>query len=211
MRSPARYVPMYAIGFGGIKDNPNIYLDENILRMTMNLRGNYARLAQSLVEQGEKDSAIKSLDHAMLEMPKKQVPYNIFVAMYPNIYYSAGDSVRARKLSADLWSTAKDELKYYQYVFSVMLQRAKDGGDKMEEEQLRQGKFIQTRAIQEYLYMMQELVQSAKAYESPQVSAAMEKEFRDYQFSFVPAQLQQMQQQQQQQQQKGQQGPGLTQ
>ena len=202
---------MNKFGFGGIKENPNIYLDENILRMTMNLRGNYARLAQSLIEKGEKDKAIKALDHAIVEMPKDRVPYNIFVAMYPNLYYAAGDSAKAKKLSDDLWASAKDELKYYQYVFGVMLQRAKDRGDKMDEDQLNQGKFIQNRSIQEELYMMQELVQAAKTYVSPEASAAMENDFRTTQFSFVPAQQQQMLQQQRQQQQKGQQGPGLTQ
>ncbi len=210
VRTDSAYVNMMQkFGFGGIKENPNIYLDENILRMTMNLRGNYARLAQSLIEKGEKDKAVKALDHAMVEMPKDRVPYNIFVAMYPNIYYAAGDNMKAKKLSDDLWASAKEELKYYQYVFGVMMQRAKDSGDKMEEEELKQGKFIQNRGIQEELYMMQELVQAAKTYEKPEVAAAMEKEFRDYQFSFVPAQLQQMQQQQQQQQQ--QKNPGLTQ
>jgi hypothetical protein len=197
-------------GFGGIKERPNMYLDENILRMTMNLRGNYARLAQSLIEKGEKDKAIKALDHAVLEMPKQAVPYNIFVAMYPNLYYAAGDSDKAKKLSDDLWATAKDELKYYQYVFSVMLDRAKGSGDNIEYSQLQQGKFIQTRAIQEELYMMQELVQAAKTYARPEVSDAMEKEFRQYQFSFVPAQQQQLLQQEQQKE-KAQGGAGLTQ
>jgi hypothetical protein len=87
-----------------------------------------------------------------------------------------------------------------------MLQRAKDSGDNNEYAQLQQGKFIQTRGIQEQLYMMQELVQSAKANDKPEVAAAMEREFRDYQFSFVPAQLEQMKKQGQQ----GQQAPGLT-
>ena len=201
--------------FGGIKENPSVYLDENILRMTMNLRGNYARLAEALNQKGEKDKAIKALDFAMVEMPKEAVPYNIFVAMYPAIYYASGDSVKAKKLTQDLWATAKDELKYYQYAFSVILDRAKGSGNTTEYQELQQGKFIQTRPIQESLYMMSELVQAAKANENPEVSAAMEKEFRDYQFSFVPAQQQQMlqQQQQQQQQQKQQQGqgPGLAQ
>ena len=123
--------------------------------------------------------------------------------------------MKAKKLTQDLWATAKDELKYYQYAFSVILDRAKGSGNTTEYQELQQGKFIQTRPIQESLYMMSELVQAAKANENPEVSAAMEKEFRDYQFSFVPAQQQQMlqQQQQQQQQQKQQQGqgPGLAQ
>ena len=182
--------------FGGIKENKNIYLDENILRMTMNLRGNYARLAQTLLEHGEKDSAIKAIDHAMVEMPKDRVPYNIFVAMYPDIYYAAGDADKAKKLSDDLWATSKDEIRYYQYVFRTILQRAKDRGDAGYVSQLQQGQFIQNRSIQEYLYIMQELTQTARKYEKPEVAEAMEKEFRDLQFSFVPAQQQQMQQQQ---------------
>lgn len=190
---------MNKFGFGGIKENPNIYLDENILRMTMNLRGNYARLATALIDRGQKDMAIKALDKAQLEMPSDRVPNNIFVAMYPNIYYTAGDSAKARKLTKQLWEGAKEELKYYQYVFNTLLQKAKDSGDKNEYEQLQQGKFIQTRAIQEELYMMQELTQAVKANESPAVAAGYEKEFRDYQFSFVPAQLEQMRKQEQQQ------------
>ncbi|MBS1625262.1 MAG: DUF2723 domain-containing protein, partial [Bacteroidetes bacterium] len=96
--------------FGGIKENKNIYLDENILRMTMNLRGNYARLAQTLLDQGDKEKAAKCIDKAIEEMPKDRVPYNIFVALYPDIYYQAGQPDKAKKLSDDIWATAKDEL-----------------------------------------------------------------------------------------------------
>jgi hypothetical protein len=189
--------------FGGIKENKNIYLDENILRMTMNLRGNYARLAQTLLEKGEKDSAAKAIDHAMEEMPKDRVPYNIFVAMYPDLYYAAGQNDKAKKLSDDLWASAKDEIRYYQYVFRTLMQRAKDGGDMGYYQQLQQGQFIQNRSIQEYLYIMQELTQTAKKYGKPEDATAMEKEFRELQFSFVPAQQQQMLQQQSQQKNQG--------
>ena len=166
--------------------------------------------AEALTQKGEKDKAVKALDHAVLEMPKEAVPYNIFVAMYPNLYYAAGEGDKARKLSADLWATAKDELKYYQYAFSVILDRAKGSGNQTEYQELQQGKFIQTRPIQESLYMMNELVQAAKTYEKPEVAAAMEKEFRDYQYSFAPAQKQMLEQQERQQKQQ-QQGPGLAQ
>ena len=188
-------------GFGGIKERPDMYLDENILRMTMNLRGNYARLAEALIAKGENDKAIAALDKAMLEMPKKAVAYDIFVAMYPNIYHAAGAADKAKKLSNELWATAKAEIKYYQYAFGVVLQRAKDGSDKLEYDELQQGKFIQTsRDLQQQLYILQELTQAAKTHEKPEVAAAMEKEFRDLQYSFIPYQRQQMQQQQQQRQ-----------
>lgn len=181
--------------FGGIKENKNIYLDENILRMTMNLRGNYARLAQTLLEQGDKEKAASAIDHAIEEMPKDRVPYNIFVAMYPDIYYAAGQNEKAKKLSDDLWATAKDEIRYYHYVFVTLEQRAQSNGDKAYYDQLQQGQFIQNRSVQEYLYIMQELAQTARKYEKPEVADAMEKEFRDLQFSFVPAQQEMMRRQ----------------
>ncbi len=186
--------------FGGIKENKNIYLDENILRMTMNLRGNYARLAQTLLDEGDKDKAAKCIDKAIDEMPKDRVPYNIFVALYPDIYYQAGQPDKAKKLSDDIWATAKDELRYYHHVFTTLEDRARYG-DKAYYDQLQQGQFIQNRSVQEYLYIMQELTQAAKKYDKPEVADKMEKEFRDIQFSFVPAQQEMMRQQQQRQQQ----------
>jgi hypothetical protein len=203
---------MDKFGFGGIKENPNIYLDENILRMTMNLRGNYARLAQSLIEKNEKDKAIKALDHSLVEMPKARVPYNFFVAQYPSLYYAAGDNAKAKKLSDDMWASAKEEIKYYQYSFGVVLQRARDGGDRNEEAGLMQGKFIQeNRPLQEQLYLMQLLTQAAKQYEKPEVAAAMEQEFEKIEMTFEPARAQQMQQMQQQKRQQQDQGPALPQ
>ena len=214
VRTDACYANMMdKFKFGGIKERPDMYLDENILRMTMNLRGNYARLAEALNQRGEKDQAIKALDRSMLEMPKQAVPYNIFVAMYPALYYAAGDSVKAKKLSDDLWATAKEELKYYQYAFDVVLGRAKDlGPNNAEYSGLMRGKFIQNNhPVYEALYMMSELVQAAKTYDKPEVAAAMDKEFMDYQNAFVPAQKQMLERQRQQQQEQQQQGPGLAQ
>jgi MFS family permease len=192
VRADSCYVNMMQkFGFGGIKENPNIYLDENILRMTMNLRGNYARLAQALMDKGQNDMAIKVLDHSLQEMPKDRVPYNYFVAMYPDLYFKAGAPEKAKKLSQELWAEAKDDLKYYQYVFNTKLKRAKESGSVGEAGQLERGIFIQNRQVQEPLIMMQEVVQAAKANKQPEYPALV-KEFRDYQASFVPAQAQQI-------------------
>jgi hypothetical protein len=195
--------------FGGIKENPDIYLDEQVIHMTMNLRGNYARLAEALIAKGEKDKAIKALDKAMLEMPKKAVPYDYYVAMYPNLYYTAGATDKAKKLSDELWAGAKAEVKYYQYAYGIAVQRAKDSGNKLESDELAQGKFLQTnRDLNLDLYILREMAQVARGYEKPAVASAMEKEATDLQYIFMPYQLQQMQQQQQQQRQKNA-GPAL--
>ncbi|MFN8308449.1 MAG: DUF2723 domain-containing protein [Chitinophagales bacterium] len=171
--------------FGGIKENPNIYLDENIMRMTMNLRGNYARLAQALLQKGEKDKAIAALDHVIAEMPGSRVPYNIFMVSFPEIYYAAGEKQKAQKLTDELWAKAKDELRYYQAVYNRALEQARDAGDRTTLQQLQQGSFVQQRPLQEQLYTLQELVQTAKRYDLPERSDALEKDFKATQMSFV--------------------------
>jgi hypothetical protein len=77
--------------FGGVETYPDLYIDENIQRMFMNLRGNYARLAESLAVKGDTKKAVEVIDYALKMMPAKLIPYNVFNASYPEFYYAAGD------------------------------------------------------------------------------------------------------------------------
>ncbi|HLG34144.1 MAG TPA: hypothetical protein VI757_04630, partial [Bacteroidia bacterium] len=72
--------------WGNMKDK-RVYLDENNLRMTTNLRINTIRLADALLDLGKKDSALKLLDKTMEEMPDYNVPYNIFMTRVAEQYF----------------------------------------------------------------------------------------------------------------------------
>jgi hypothetical protein len=72
--------------WGNMKDK-RVYLDENNLRMTTNLRINTIRLADALLDAGKKDSAMKLLDKTMEEMPDYNVPYNIFMSRVAEQYF----------------------------------------------------------------------------------------------------------------------------
>jgi hypothetical protein len=74
----------------GNMNDPRVYLDQNNLNMTMNFRNNFARLAESLMEDGKKDSAVKTLDRCQEVMPDKTVPYNIMMLRIADLYYRAG-------------------------------------------------------------------------------------------------------------------------
>ena len=63
--------------WGNMNDS-TIYLDETNLRMTMNFRNNFARLATQLVNEGKKMLLLKVLDKCMEVMPESSVPYNYF-------------------------------------------------------------------------------------------------------------------------------------
>ncbi len=72
--------------WGNMKDE-RVYLDQNNLNMTSNLRNNFSRLAENLLTSGRRDSAEKVLDKCMEEMPDKTVPLNIFAIRLAELYY----------------------------------------------------------------------------------------------------------------------------
>jgi hypothetical protein len=93
--------------------NPKIYYDETNIRMTMNLRNNFARLANALLDEGKIDSAIKVLDFCMEVMPDATVPYNMFVMPLAEAYYKAGLKNKANQILNRLLDISDKELKYY--------------------------------------------------------------------------------------------------
>jgi hypothetical protein len=78
--------------FGNMSDE-RIYLDENNLRMTTNFRINFSRLAEELLREGKRDSAIAVLDKCVEVMPDKTVPYNYFMSRIAELYYRAAGAM----------------------------------------------------------------------------------------------------------------------
>ena len=98
--------------WGGM-ENPEIYMDENNQRMTMNLRNNFARLADALVEEGQKEKAIKVLDKCVEVMPQKNIPYNFFMLPCAEAYYRADATDKADKIVNDILSNYYSDLQYF--------------------------------------------------------------------------------------------------
>lgn len=98
--------------YDNMKD-PGIYLDETNIRMTMNLRNNFFRLANALLDEGKMDSAVKVIDHCLEVMPENNVPYNYFVVPLAEGYYRAGEVKKANALTDKLIRVFSDELQYF--------------------------------------------------------------------------------------------------
>lgn len=62
--------------YGGIKENPNIYLDETISRMCYTHRRLFAILATTLINEGKDDKALNVLRRAEEEFPSTVLPHN---------------------------------------------------------------------------------------------------------------------------------------
>ncbi|NTW34326.1 MAG: hypothetical protein HGB12_17190, partial [Bacteroidetes bacterium] len=106
----------------GNMQNPKVYLDETNLRMTMNFRNNFARLASSLIDEGKKDKAIKVLDRSMEVIPEVSVPYNYFILPIAETYYKAGAIDKANKITKRLTDLYEQNLKYF-FAFDISFEK----------------------------------------------------------------------------------------
>lgn len=98
--------------WGGVP-NPDVYLDENNLRMLSNFRNNFSRLAEELINEGKKDSAVKVLDKCMEIMPENRVPFNYFIVPVIEQYYRAGQVEKANNLVNSFFNSTQEDLRYY--------------------------------------------------------------------------------------------------
>lgn len=103
---------MNKFAWGGV-DKYDVYLDENILRMVTNLRSNFARLAEGLVAEGKKDSAIKVLDKCIEVLPEKNVPVSYLNLAIAKAYYDAGAPDKGKVMLERILTVYSDQLKYY--------------------------------------------------------------------------------------------------
>jgi len=91
----------------------NVYLDETILRQSKNFRNIFYRLAEQLITEGKKDSAIKALDLCLKVMPNDKVQYDVFVVRLVEGYYMAGANEKANNLAKELMTIHEEKARYF--------------------------------------------------------------------------------------------------
>jgi hypothetical protein len=98
--------------WGNIQDT-SLYIDETISGTAMSLRLCFTRLADALVAEGKKDSAVKVLDKCQQLFPEKNVEYNYYEYLVGESYYKAGAIDKANKVMKRLIDLDEQQLKYY--------------------------------------------------------------------------------------------------
>jgi hypothetical protein len=146
--------------WGGIK-NPGVYVDENNRRMLINTRNNFQRLAEALIEQGRKETAVKVLDRCAEEIPANKVPYDYFAIQIAKTYYAAGAPQKADPMLKAMTKQFDDELRYY-FKFS------KKHFGMLEDE------------VRSNLYYLNEMVNIAKASGNTSLESEIKTTFDKY-------------------------------
>lgn len=99
----------------GRMNEPDVFIDHNIQRTTMvlKLRNTFNRLAENLLENNKRDSAVKVLDRIVEIMPHQKFPYDFFVIGHIENYYKANEIEKANALLQSYADVSIENLDYY--------------------------------------------------------------------------------------------------
>ncbi len=98
--------------FNGWND-PKVYLDENHIRMGMNIRNNLSRLAHALIDEGMNKEALEVLDKTMEILPGSRVPHNYFSMFLADAYYKLGENEKGDQLIEEFSEDNAREFDYF--------------------------------------------------------------------------------------------------
>jgi len=146
--------------WGGV-DNPNVYLDENVLRMLGNFRSTFARLALQLISENKPDSARKTLEKCLQVIPDRVIPYNVYNILIVEAYYRLGDIDKANEIITILKGNVYADMKYY-----ISLGR-KYASYLLYEKRVA-------------FYTLDEMRRLAEAYNQPDLKKEMEQKLQEY-------------------------------
>ena len=97
----------------GNMEKEGVYLDETTRRSSFNLRSNYGRLANALVDKGDSAKAIETIDFAMEKMPVSKLKYDYFILSLVEGYFRAGAVGKGREHVNAFAAELEAELRYY--------------------------------------------------------------------------------------------------
>lgn len=157
---------MNKFSWGGM-NNPDIYLDENNMRMMTNIRNSFNRLADALIQEGSNDKAIAVIDRAFELIPVDIVAPEYFAVELAGNYLRAGKTDKGLEILNKAFATYDEELSYF---FSL------------------KRKFTQTRSVNEeiqrnlfYLQLVERIARSTGQEEmAKKAGDAMQNYFAKY-------------------------------
>lgn len=97
----------------GNAGSPHIYHDTETRRNGITYRSNLARLAEALINEGQKQKAEDILDLAMEKMPVKYFEYYSLLEPFVLGYYELGKPEKARALFQDVAAKYQEYLRYF--------------------------------------------------------------------------------------------------
>lgn len=101
--------------FGGI-NNPDIYIDETVMRMCQTHRRTFVQLATQLIKEGKKDKALKALDYSLKVIPASTVPHDYIMSSSKEMaddYLALGETEKAETILTDMANKSVEYITWY--------------------------------------------------------------------------------------------------
>lgn len=106
---------MHKFKFGGI-ENPNVYLDETVLRMSQTHRRMFIQVATQLIKEGKKEKALKALNYCQKVIPSKTVPHDYIMSSSKEMaqdYLALGETAMADAILNELANKSVEYITWY--------------------------------------------------------------------------------------------------
>ncbi|MCF8303094.1 MAG: DUF2723 domain-containing protein [Bacteroidales bacterium] len=97
----------------GNLNKPSVYVDPESQRNSMIPKQNFRRLAQALLDEGKKDSAIAAVDRCLEVFPNDKFTYDMYMLPFADIYYQAGATEKANKMVNTMFEVFSENMLYY--------------------------------------------------------------------------------------------------
>lgn len=104
--------------FGNIND-PNVYLDENTLRMCRTHRMMFTQLISALYSEGDTVRALKALDYCEKMIPGTTVSHDYISTILAEYYYKLGKIDKGNAIMNQIATNAVEHLNWYASLTSV--------------------------------------------------------------------------------------------
>lgn len=172
----------------GNMNDPRVYLDENNIRMSMNVRNSFVRLADGLLEEGKRDSAIAVLDRCNELVPNEKVTYNYFNLLMAESYYRAARNGMTNIGSISLSVEVDLYLPAVEKANEVVNIMAKNCEEELKYYFTLEPKFRATiqEDLQRSFYIMRELSNISGNYGEKALSQSIAKRLNDLLLVYQP-------------------------
>lgn len=142
-------------------NNPDVYLDENNLRMIMNFRSNFGRLGLELLREGQFEKAVAVADRCIELMPDHIVPYNYFSIATAEVYFQTNRKEKGAEIIKRIYERLQEEMNFYSL---------------LDKEKLS-GVYNDARRA---MALLQETYRVSAQYQQTELASTIEASFRDY-------------------------------
>ena len=146
--------------WGGV-DNPNVYLDETVRKMTYTMRMLFIDLAEALIMEEKYDMALNVLDKMMEKIPASATKHDYLSIQPAMAYYSLGETEKGKALLTEI---ADNSMEYMSWFRSLEYNKLRS----ISQEYLRQEYTLKTiiqffiqqgdeESVEKYLYALSDL------------------------------------------------------